>query len=96
MRKNMKIDKDPEDDDDNQMSGSDLNSSVCPGIDLSGIQQRAIHKTFHDGFVLDQSYGTHSSMQNGRGSYRQPGLLCTPRNFIQSSKFLEKKKVFVN
>jgi hypothetical protein len=22
--------------------------------------------------------------------YRQPGLLCTPRNFAQSSKFLEK------
>jgi hypothetical protein len=23
--------------------------------------------------------------------YRQPGLLCTPQNFAQSSKFLEKK-----
>ncbi len=27
-------------------------------------------------------------------TYRQPGLLCTPRNFAQSSKFLGKKKYF--
>ncbi len=26
--------------------------------------------------------------------YRQPGLLCTPRNFAQSSTFLGKKKFF--
>jgi hypothetical protein len=27
--------------------------------------------------------------------YRQPGLLCTPRNFAPSSKFLEKKYFWV-
>jgi hypothetical protein len=27
-------------------------------------------------------------------SDRQPGLLCTPRNFAQSSKFLGKKYFF--
>jgi hypothetical protein len=26
--------------------------------------------------------------------YRQPGLLCTPQNFAQSSKFLGKKIFF--
>jgi serine/threonine protein kinase len=29
-----------------------------------------------------------------RASYRQPGLLCTSRNFAESSKFLGKTKSF--
>jgi hypothetical protein len=35
-----------------------------------------------------------SKLLKHRLVYRQPGLLCTPRNFAQSSKFLGEKKNF--
>jgi hypothetical protein len=31
------------------------------------------------------------SVEVRKPTYRQPGLLCTPRNFARSSKFLGKK-----
>ncbi len=64
-------------------SGGDSNSHLAVLIDTKT-------KLIELGKILTVARLKDKRFQVFQREYRQPGLLCTPRNFAQSSKFLGK------